>query len=142
MLRVNVKMPDFKGIQRAVDRYRDDLWNIVHEALEEATLYGEDRMIEILESAFTKTGMERAARGGHPGRIETGTMRDAISSDVYLLGQTKLSGEWGWLNEVEDYFLAQENGAGLIPAMSALQGSFVSAKALFLKRLKDAGLRL
>ena len=142
MLRFSWSPPDFDNLKAGVERWGEQLEALVHDALEDATLLGEDRMIEILESAITKTGLERAERGGHPGRVETGTMRDAISSGIWPGRNGSREGEWGWLNEVLAYYLFQENGTIDFTAMSALHGSYIEARELFIDRLVSAGLKV
>lgn len=123
----------------------------VHGVIEEVTLWAETRMIEILEKAFTETGLERAAKGqGEAGRVESSTMRDAIRSHITAIadaGGEGIQGEWGWLEELMDYFLDQEYGADLnngghIGAMGALQQSFTEAEQMLIERLRDLGLEM
>lgn len=140
MLRFEYKAPDMDALVKGVERWGEQIEQLLIDVIEEATLYGEERMVEILESSVTRTGMERAARGGHPGRIETGDMLDDIGIGIYET-EGRREGEWGWIHGVEDYYLYQEHGAGNIPAMTALQQSFVGARELMLKRLRDAGFR-
>ncbi|WP_406245794.1 hypothetical protein ACI7YT_12190 [Microbacterium sp. M] len=130
------------AIREGIEQWGDRLIEVIHDAVEDATLHGEDRMIEILETAVTKTGLERAERGGQPGRIDSGDMRDAISSGIWGPRDTHIEGEWGWLKEVLDYFLYQENGTSDFTAMGALQGSYVEAREIFIERLQAAGLRV
>lgn len=141
MLRLEWSPPDIDALKKGIEQWQDQLLQVIYDAVEDATLHGEDRMIEILESAVTRTGEERASRGGHPGRIDSGTMRDAISSGIYETGG-RVEGEWGWLDEVLDYFGYQEEGTGRIGAMNALNGSYISAREMFIERLQAAGLRV
>lgn len=140
MLRFEYKAPDLDSAINGLERWGERIEQLLIDAIEEATLYGEERMIEILESSVTRTGLERAARGGHPGRIDTGQMLDDIGTGIYEVGGRR-EGEWGWIHGLEDYYLYQEYGAGNLPAMSALQQSYIGARELLLKRLHDAGFR-
>jgi len=118
-----------------VDRMRDDLFDMMAELSDK----GKARMIEILEAAVTQTGFERATRGGHPGRVETGQMRDAIESDADIDGD-EIVAEWGWLEAVKAYFLVQEHGAEVFgvqfEGMHALRGSYLEMREELLARLK------
>lgn len=140
VLRFEYKAPGMDSLIAGVERWGEEIEQLLVDVIEEAVLYGEERMIEILESSVTKTGLERAARGGHPGRIDTGNMLDDIGVDFRETKGAR-EGEWGWIFGLEDYYLYQEYGAGNIPAMSALQQSYIGARELMLKRLRDAGFR-
>lgn len=119
-----------------VQRIIDALENL----MQELAAKGEGRMIEILESAVTPTGAARAALGGIAGRVETGKMRDAISSDVENDGDTIIA-EWGWLDEVAAYFLIQERGDEVFgvqfEGMKALLGSYIEMREELRGRLGD-----
>jgi hypothetical protein len=118
-----------------VDRMRDDLFDMMTELSDR----GKARMIEILEAAVTQTGFERAMQGGHPGRVESGAMRDAIESDADIDGD-EIVAEWGWLEMVKAYFLLQEHGSEVFgvqfEGMNALRGSYIEMREELLARLK------
>src|SRR5690606_16154366 len=98
---IRAALEDLQGqYLQHVDRLRDDLFDMMTELSDK----GKARMIEILEAAVTQTGFERAMRGGHPGRVEFGDMRDAIGSDAGIDGD-EIIAEWGWLEAVQAYFL-------------------------------------
>jgi len=117
------------------------------EILEEIIAEAADDMIRILEAAYTETGHRRVEKGGNgPGRVDTGTMRDAIRSRILQKSKDRTVGAWGWLDEVLDYFVYQEYGddpengfAVHFDGMKALQGSFIQAREKFRKRLKQIG---
>lgn len=117
----------------------DDLLDMLYNLADELSNRGQTRMIEILEAAVTPTGAARAARGGHPGRVETGTMRDAITSDVDSDGD-EIIAKWGWLEEVQAYFLLQEHGDSVFgvqfEGMKALMGSYIEMREELRSRLK------
>lgn len=128
---------EVEGIELDVQAILED---IINEAVED--------MIAILEAAATATGEARVARGGNgPGRVDSGRMRDAIRGRV-LPGELKgnADGEWGWIDEVADYFIYQEYGAQefnvLFKGMGALQGSFIKAREKFHARLSEIGLEV
>lgn len=114
-----------------------------HDALEDAVLHGEDRMREVIETAVTATGIDRAASGGHPGRIDTGNMLDAVGSNITGSDRDTVIGEWGWVNGVEDYFLYQDLGDEAFgvkfEGMQALRQSYVEAREMYLDKLYQAG---
>lgn len=114
-------------------------------AVEDATLHGEDRMREIIELSTTPTGDARAARGGHPGRIDSGDMIDDIESNIDAVGQDRIVGSYGWINGLEPYYAFQELGAEdfnvRFKGMRALAQSSVEARELLFKRLREEGFR-
>ncbi|MBT2484862.1 MULTISPECIES: hypothetical protein [unclassified Microbacterium] len=121
----------------------EQLLDFAHGIIEDATLFGEDRMKEIIETAITRTGAERAATsGGHPGRIDSGNMIDDIQSNIDLFGGSRVEGSWGWELGLEIYYLYQEYGTADIEGMMALQQSYVEAREMMLERLSNAGLKV
>jgi hypothetical protein len=129
----------FGEISDFFENHVEDLLNTLNDLMEELATEGEGRMIEILESAVTPTGYARAMAGGAPGRIETGTMRDAIGKDVQH-GHDEIVAEWGWLQEVLDYFLLQEGGSEVFgvqfEGMNALRGSYIEMREKMRERLE------
>lgn len=80
---------------------------------------GEFEMRRIIEISVTDTGLKRAERGGHPGRIETGEMIDSVTHDV-TIERDRITAEWGWISNAHTYFLEQEHGTAQIAAMDAI----------------------
>lgn len=121
----------------------DDAALLGHDALEDSVLHGEDRMREIIETSVTKTGEERAERGGHPGRVDTGDMLDAVGSNITGTDRDTIIGEWGWVNGLEDYFLFQDQGDEefnvKFKGMQAIRQSYIEAREMYLERLAQAG---
>ena len=114
-------------ITTKIERTRADIEQLVRGVVDD----GANDMRRFILAAVTKTGQERAATGaGKPGRYETGTMYDAVSSDVKTFGDETV-GEFGWLNLVLDYFMMQEEGTSRIEAMHALQQAFTNASEQF-----------
>lgn len=115
------------GIFTWIDGIRDEAFEAVRDAGPEA----EDDMVIAVYEAVTKTGAERASRGGDPGRIETHRMVNAITHRVTEETKSSITLEWGWLDTFEDYFGYQEGGIGAsgnhpgFEGMNALGGSFV-----------------
>ncbi|WP_217182700.1 hypothetical protein [Streptomyces sp. AC495_CC817] len=114
-----------------------------HDAVEDAVLHGEDRMREVIESSVTQTGLDRANAGGHPGRVDSGAMLDAVGSNITGTDPDTVIGEWGWVNGLENYFLFQDQGDEefnvRFKGMQALRQSYVEARERFLANLSDAG---
>lgn len=121
----------------------EDLAEFCEQVVRDATLLGESRMMQILASAVTATGLARASRGGHSGRIDTGQMLEDISSRVDA-DEHGTVGTWGWINYVMAYYLYQEYGDEnfhvRFQGMKALQGSYTQARELMIERLVDAGI--
>lgn len=114
------------------------------EILEEIIAEAADDMVRILEAAWTKTGQARVDAGGNgPGRVDSGKMRDAIRSRILEKNKNRTVGAWGWLDEAEFYFIAQEYGAKEFnvhfDGMKALQGSYVMAREKFRARVASIG---
>ena len=117
------------------------------DAAHDATFEGYLAMLRIIEESVTGTGEARAGRGGHPGRIDSGAMHDAVNANTWVKpGGESAGGTWGWIDGFEDYFLYQEKGADefnvAFRGMQALNGSYVIAREDFLRRLQDAGFKV
>lgn len=116
------------------------LLELAGDIIEDVTLFGEDRMREIIETAITATGVRRAESGGHPGRVESGDMIDSISTDIDLIGKNRIEGTFGWIDKLDPYFLYQEYGTNDIDAMRALQQAYIEAREMMLDKLAAEGL--
>lgn len=124
---------------------------VIDEAAGEMAALGErlvERMRDVLLKAVTRTGLERAARGGRPGRYETGAMHDNVGYEITVErdadGATIVL-DWGWLVDLDaiqrpaadgdggtadgNYFLIQDYGLDGIPAAGSLADSFTLAIA-------------
>lgn len=126
----------FGEIERFLQAKLEDIENQAGYATFVATNVGHQRMLQIIETSTTPTGDERAAHGGHPGRIDTGNMIDQVRHDIHTLGATAENrvfiGEWGWLDGHEKYFEIQEDGWNKIRAMDSINQSYIAAReALF-----------
>lgn len=102
---------------------------------------GADDMRRFILQAVTATGQRRVStgRGQYAGRYETGTMYDAVSSKVNVDGSAlrlEVEGEFGWLDEVLAYFIAQEGGTDRIPPMRALHRAWINASQEFQKEVQ------
>lgn len=110
---------------------------IVKESVDE----GMNLQIKTLVDAHTRTGLKRVAYqtdSGEPGRDKTGHMIEQIDNDVDIsesaAGKT-VRGRWGWLDGVEPYFVAQDDGTDIIPAADSLVGSFLTEREKFAARV-------
>jgi len=120
-------------ITRQVDSTRDELERLVEGVVKD----GADDMRRFILEAVTGTGEARAAAGeGVAGRYLTGTMYDAVGSDVQRSGD-RITGEFGWLEEVLKYYLYQEQGTSRLEAMHALQKAWVNASEEFQAQVND-----
>lgn len=83
------------------------------------------RMGMLILAAHTKTGEARVAsgRGPHAGRYETGDMYNAVDYRIDVEPEAVIL-SWGWIQEWEDYFAAQEYGTSQIAAVGALADTF------------------
>lgn len=122
--------------------------------VEQAAKAGETKMKQLIETRGTgrtwsrpfyakqslKTGTERTASS--PGRVNTGRMRDLVSSRVER-GAVQTNAVFGWVNQKEKYFEYQENGftAGgfrppvNVPGMFALRDARLYVSQVVLPKL-------
>lgn len=114
----------------------DEVEQIVSMTVEEA----ERDQKALLDRAVTRYGAKRmaAGRGRSAGRNDTGAMIDAISSEVKA-NKTTVTGKWGWIDEVKDYFSYQDWGTDRVPAAHSLLDTYVQARAKFIARVSALG---
>lgn len=120
------------NLQAESDGLKETVTGIVSDVVYEAA----QEQAKILEDAVTRTGIARAARGGLPGRHETGHMINQISNEVQV-DEDHIVGTWGW-DDPEGYFEEQDWGGERIPAAHSLLGSFISAEEKVKRRIRDA----
>jgi hypothetical protein len=78
--------------------------------------FGANRMREYIKQRGTAFSAAAAAAGVNkgPGRIRTGKMYDSVDARVSLAGSnasgTRVSAEFGWIRNFEEYFEYQETG--------------------------------
>lgn len=75
----------------------------IEDIVEEGVARGEQITKHNIESRGT-------SKSGKRGRIETGAMRDAVDSKITERSKKRVSGEFGWINEFQDYYGYQESG--------------------------------
>lgn len=127
-------------IERFFEAKIDDIRRTAQDAVEDATIVGHDKMIQIIESSTTPTGEDRAGRGGHPGRIETGNMVDDVESNIDVLEHGDLiRGSFGWISDLAAYYGYQEDGTDHIRAMHSVRQSYIEAREHLLARLTREG---
>lgn len=123
--------------------FAETLLDLATDIIADVTLFGEDRMREVIETAITKTGLKRAeTSGGHPGRVDSGDMIDDISTDIDLIDKLRIEGTFGWINNLDPSYLYQEYGTQDIEAMRALQQAYVEAREKMLERLAAEGIKV
>lgn len=83
---------------------------------EELAKFGADRMREYIKQRGTAFSAAAAAAGINrgPGRIRTGKMYESVDHRVTSIGSnasaTRVSAEFGWIRNFEEYFEYQETG--------------------------------
>jgi hypothetical protein len=133
---------DIDGLEHTVTALLDELEVDARTILDDIAREAVGEMQRIIETAITETGLIRAARGGHPGRIDTGNMLDDVARALETGADGSVMVTWGWVYEVQDYYLRQEHGDSRITAMSALQQTFTNAREKLHDRLRDIGLEV
>lgn len=75
----------------------------VADAIEEGAQRGEKITKHNIETRGTM-------KSGKRGRVETGKMRDAVNSKTVSRSKKRVTSEFGWIDEYQDYFGLQEDG--------------------------------
>lgn len=75
----------------------------VSDVIEDAVKRGEQVTKHFIETRGTM-------KSGKRGRIETGAMRDAVSSEMTEKSKDSARGSFGWIKDFESYFGFQEEG--------------------------------
>lgn len=89
----------FEWIESKLNRLTDQAKDAIREGAKE----GEDLTKLHIETRGT-------AKSGKQGRIETGRMRDAVTSRVEKDTDTEIEASFGWLDDRANYFGLQERG--------------------------------
>lgn len=89
---------------------------------------------EITQTFIATRGTEKS---GKQGRIDTGDMLDAVSSEAKLQNQDEAIGRFGWLKEKPFYAEYQEAGTRYIAPMYALSDAAEIVKDQLLKDISD-----
>lgn len=111
-------------VARVTDNARQTTREVAREAAEAFASAVMETMNTVFENAVTPTGQRRAERrGGHPGRIDTGRMVDAISHDIEEHGTVTVS-RAGFVNEQLAYFAIQAGGSEYKVGTHALEQGF------------------
>lgn len=74
-------------------------------------------------------------------RFDTGEMRDSVTSRLLVSTKNRSAGEFGWLDNQEDYFKYQDKGfthrnGAVIPAMNALRDARTYAISIVKEQIK------
>lgn len=91
---------DFGQIVNSIRKEIDDINAEAYQVAEAAAGTGA-RMTEDL------TRSRPSDASGKRGRVETGNMADSISYDIKRVSPEYIRAEFGWLDEVEEYFILQ-----------------------------------
>lgn len=129
-------------------------------AVEAAVDAGQQSMIELIMSRGTNKTWLRPwpsangtyRSGSTDARYDTGQMVQSVDArfdgaDMSAAGDDTVYGEYGWLNNQQEYFQYQELGfthyksGEAIPAMNALRDSFVEAQNALKAELKRQGFK-
>lgn len=136
---------DIDGLQLDIRAWADKIELDARQILDDIVREAVDDMYQILLNAVTDTGLRRAAAGegaGVAGRVDTGQMARDIKAALDADLDGAIVAEWGWIDNVENYYVFQEYGNQYIKAMSALQGSYMKAREKLRQRLADMGLEV
>lgn len=142
------------GFKRLEERFTDaELLPVVEVAMEEAVEAG-------LDAAFNKVDTSGNAGGTWPNptpsfwrnsgnkvaptadRVDTGAMRQALGSQVFISGKGTVRGEVGWIKGSQPYFLFQEYGfdhnitGARIEGMMALRAAKEATEFIFRDRVE------
>ena len=97
-------------IRQGIVMWDHSIRNAAEHALRVTVAEGEEDMRRTIVETTSPTGEARAAAGkGIQGRVDTGEMYLDVDSDVRVQGNS-IIGEWGWIEEVQDYYLYQNDG--------------------------------
>lgn len=114
-----------RQIQGRVESIVDDLVSEMEDIVEQ----GAEDMQRVIDTAVTPTGERRVATGAgaHAGRRESDEMYRDVKSEVQRNGNV-IVGRFGWIDDYQEYYGAQEDGFGNLEGMDALGNSFVQAE--------------
>lgn len=99
-------MPDFKDARKLfewVESKVDAVTEEAKDAVKAGAKEGEDLTKEYIRTRGT-------AKSGKQGRIDTGRMINAVSSQVEKDTDTEIEASFGWTRDREKYFALQEGG--------------------------------
>lgn len=96
----------------------------------------------------TKKNIETrgTVKSGKAGRIETGAMRDAVTSDVRRIGNEHHRAEFGWITHMPEYARYQERGfvhsggekvEGMYALSDAAEVTMVRARQEIQRRIRE-----
>lgn len=124
-MRVNVSFSGPGGsldiwFERIADRMIDQMQDVVADAAEEG-------------ANITKHHIETRGtmKSGKRGRVETGEMRDSVTSEVKKSGGD-VTASFGWIGDAKDYYKYQEQGFNHIAGVK-VEGMYA---------LRDAGIEV
>lgn len=130
---------DFRSLEQWVDQRLEQFKNRAESEISDAVQEGAELTRDNLEKASTKTGSERAQRGGNgPGRHDSGNLINAVNDNGGNLerdGDVTM-GSFGWFaSNYPSYAKFQEEGTSSIPPASALYQAFVQEREKFKARI-------
>jgi hypothetical protein len=142
--------PDKWGqyLKKDVYTMKDRLVTIVEETIEDAAVVMRDTIMTTgtnkqWKSPWRGRNSGYLRYGSDEARYDMGWMKKAVKARMKERTQTKASGEFGWLDQQEDYYIYQDQGfthwitGDKIPAMNALRDAATFARVTIEKRLRD-----
>lgn len=121
-IRTKTKASDFDAVRAKIMGWPEEVAeDVFYPQLEIIAQNGKARIREIIETSATKTGAERAARGGNgPGRIKTAKMYNSVRARVRKR-KNGFSAFVGWIDGTPGYASFQELGtANGVMGMNAI----------------------
>jgi len=107
-------MPSINEFEVYTYEYIKKIINLSANALKKGSDSGADYMRKYIEQdSPTGTPWHKKAndsRGMNGGRVATGTMLNAIDSTAIAIGGQKISSNFGWVKNKQDYFVMQDSG--------------------------------
>jgi hypothetical protein len=135
-------------LKKDIYSMKDRLETIVEDTIDEAAVVMRDAIMTKGTNREWKSpwkgrnsGMVRY--GSDESRYDAGWMKKAVKARMKERTQTRALGEFGWLDQQEDYYVYQEQGfthwitGDKIPAMNALRDAATFARVTVEKRLRD-----
>lgn len=139
------------GFKRLEEKFSDAaLLPIIEEAMDEAVQAGKEEIIDAINTRGTNRVWSRTWYDPDPRdrsterRYNQGNMLNDVDSRVTVSGRNTVRGEFGWINNSEEYYRAQEYGftntitGQQVEGMRAFRDAKVIARDIFEERVASA----
>lgn len=136
-IRIKTEGTSFDAIRTIIRAWPDTVFDDTYApALEKIAESGVEFMRFVILDSATETGIARAGAGGNgPGRVDTGTMFDSVTSKINA-NKGHFAALVGWLNGTPGYAIFQELGTSHgIEGMGAL----IQAREYMLSQIQALG---